>query len=48
MVFLALLVVAVGSDFVAVDMNTDGASDSVASTDRGAFVFFNPLRAGRR
>lgn len=37
----------VGSNFVIADVNHDGAPDIVTSVDKGTFVFFNELRAGR-
>jgi hypothetical protein len=36
----------VGSHFVAVDLNKDGALDIVTATNKGAFIFYNRLRAG--
>jgi hypothetical protein len=35
----------VGSHFVAVDLNKDGAPDIVTSVNRGTFIFYNRLRA---
>jgi hypothetical protein len=37
----------VGSNFTIADMNHDGVPDIVTSVDKGTFVFFNELRAGR-
>ena len=36
----------VGSHFVAVDLNKDGALDIVTSVNRGSFIFFNRWKAG--
>ena len=36
----------VGSHFVAVDVNKDGALDIITSVNRGTFIFFNKLRTG--
>jgi hypothetical protein len=36
----------VGSHFVAVDVNHDGAPDIITSTDKGTYIFYNQLRAG--
>ncbi len=38
----------VGSHFIAVDLNKDGAIDIVTSTNRGTFIFWNQLRPARR
>ena len=36
----------VGSQFVAVDVNHDGAPDIITSVNRGTFIFYNKLRSG--
>jgi len=33
--------------FIAVDLNHDGATDIVTSTDKGTFSFYNRMHGGR-